>query len=81
MLYPKPVLAGALAQEPQLLRILWQALNQIDPALLLAGGRVYGGGMYKLEPSELAMLPADRFADMIPQQDKQVARQMELFKL
>jgi hypothetical protein len=80
MLYPKPVLATALAQEPHLLKNFWQRLNQIDPALLLAGGRVYGGGMYKLEPNELARLPVAQFAEMIPQQSKQIARQMELFE-
>lgn len=62
MLYPKPVLAQRLSVNPDLIRDLWQSLNSIPPETLLGNGRVYGGGMHKLEPKELANVPADHLA-------------------
>ncbi|KOP22543.1 modification methylase SalI (adenine-specific methyltransferase SalI) (M.SalI) [Hapalosiphon sp. MRB220] len=53
MLYPKPVLASALSYHPQKIKLVWQALNKISDQMLMAEGRVYGGGLYKLEPKEL----------------------------
>ena len=64
MLYPKPVLAAQLAADPSLLRRLWEALNKIAPETLLGNGRVYGGGMHKMEPKELANVPADELASI-----------------
>ncbi len=53
MLYPKPVLAMPLSQNSQLRKQVWQALNEISDQMLMGEGRVYGGGLYKLEPKEL----------------------------
>lgn len=53
MLYPKPALQKALATRPGLLEEAWMALNALDPTKLSAEGRVYGGGLHKLEPAEL----------------------------
>ncbi len=54
MLYPKPILAHALQDSPSLHADLLRVLNSITPESLIAGGRVYGGGLHKLEPNELA---------------------------
>jgi hypothetical protein len=54
MLYPKPALEVALRKTPSLQRKLWKALNEIPPETLTGEGRVYGGGLYKMEPKELA---------------------------
>lgn len=54
LLYPKPVLARALATNPEIARHIWVALNSIPPSELMGEGRVYGGGLYKMEPKELA---------------------------
>lgn len=62
MLYPKPALAKQLEKRPTLMTDLWAALNQITSETLLENGRVYGGGMHKLEPKELANVPADHLA-------------------
>jgi adenine-specific DNA-methyltransferase len=59
LLYPKPVLARALAADPALVRRVWELLNAIQPGELLDEGRVYGGGLHKLEPNELANVRAD----------------------
>ena len=62
MLYPQPLLAARLVQNPQIIRSLWEALNAIDTETLIGSGRVYGGGLHKLEPKELASVPADKLA-------------------
>lgn len=43
----------------------WEVLNGISPNMLLAEGRVYGGGLLKLEPKELAGVPAQTLACLI----------------
>lgn len=53
MLYPKPAFQTALRADPGLLRSLWLHLNQMSPAALAGEGRVYGGGLHKMEPKEL----------------------------
>lgn len=59
ILYPKPAIAGTLNTKPDLLRAIWKALGEIAPGTLMKAGRVYGGGLYKIEPKELASAPAD----------------------
>jgi len=59
LLYPKPAVAHELRAKPELLRAIWRALAAIKPETLMRVGRVYGGGLYKIEPGELANAPAD----------------------
>jgi adenine-specific DNA-methyltransferase len=66
MLYPRPALARALERDPELARKVWTFLNAIDVSALLGEGRVYGGGLYKMEPKELANVPADAIAALLP---------------
>lgn len=65
MLYPKPLLANCIRSNPDAMRLLWQTLNAIGRETLLGNGRVYGGGMHKLEPKELANVPADELAAIV----------------
>lgn len=53
MLYPKPALAKTLADKPESSKAVWQDLYQISDQTLMNEGRVYGGGLHKLEPKEL----------------------------
>lgn len=69
-MYPTPVLARAVARDPGLIRRIWQALNEIKPEHLLGEGRVYGGGLHKLEPKELANVPVPEIAALIPQEER-----------
>lgn len=78
MLYPQPLLAHHLGRNPAALRRLWQALNTIGRDTLLGNGRVYGGGMHKLEPKELANVPADELAAAVGLLAKRVPRQLDL---
>jgi hypothetical protein len=79
LLYPKPALARALAIDPMLGRQIWEFLNGIDAATLLGEGRVYGGGLYKMEPKELANVPAQAIADLLPILKDRPAKQGEMF--
>ena len=56
-LYPKPALLELLNQDPKLIDSIWQQLNNIPSEILLGEGRVYGGGLHKLEPKELSKVP------------------------
>jgi adenine-specific DNA-methyltransferase len=67
LLYPKPILARALLRDKALLRRIWTALNNLTLATLLEEGRVYGGGLYKLEPKELANVDATLIAELAPE--------------
>lgn len=77
-LYPKPFLAKALAENPGLDREIWKVLNRITPDELLGEGRVYGGGLHKLEPKELANVPVPEIATLVPEGRKR-PYQAELF--
>lgn len=54
MLYPTSCLERAFERDPGLIRIAWEALNAITSQDLVSEARVYGDGLYKLEPRELA---------------------------
>ncbi|GAB4199233.1 MAG: hypothetical protein OHK0022_19320 [Roseiflexaceae bacterium] len=59
LLYPQGDLKRACEADSSLLRRVWEWLNTIQPDELLDEGRVYGGGLYKMEPNELANVKAD----------------------
>jgi adenine-specific DNA-methyltransferase len=80
MLYPKPILAACLNQNRQMYRAIWKALSSITVERLLGEGRVYGGGLHKLEPKELANVPADFILKSVPRApEMELYRQRELF--
>jgi predicted RNA methylase len=58
ILYPKPHLKKEIDQNQKLNERLLEALNHITGKAMLEEGRVYGGGMHKMEPKELANVPA-----------------------
>lgn len=79
-MYPKPFLARAIDRDPTLLRRIWQTLSELRPDELLGEGRVYGGGLYKLEPSELGNVDATKISQLIPEYKERVlVKQLNLF--
>ena len=63
---------------PELLRALWIALNGIPWDALLGVGRLYGGGLHKMEPKELAEAPADTLLALLPEEASHRATQLSL---
>ena len=58
MLYPQGRLRDALNGNPEVQARVFEALKRINPTQLVSEGRVYGGGLHKVEPKELAQIPA-----------------------
>ena len=82
MLYPRGALDRAIAESPQLKRQVWDFLNGIDAKEMLNEGRVYGGGLHKLEPKELGRVPAAALADLLPEPMWQgEPKQLDLFNV
>lgn len=69
-LYPKPHVAQRLHHDARLADQVWQLLNALDPAAMVAEGRVYGGGLHKMEPKELAQVPVPTLARLLGQARK-----------
>ena len=65
-MYPTALMAREMSRDPNLVREVWNRLNEVSPEILLGEGRVYGGGLHKLEPRELGNLPAVFIADLLP---------------
>lgn len=57
MLYPKPALQKAISKDPDSVYRIWEMLKKISGAEIEEEGRVYGGGLKKIEPKELAKVP------------------------
>jgi hypothetical protein len=62
MLYPKDFIARQVAEKA---REVLAALRAIQPEHFFNEGRVYGGGLHKMEPAEMARLPADEIAGVL----------------
>jgi hypothetical protein len=75
-LYPKQPLEQAIKADSSFARRVLEVLNRIRPESMLEEGRVYGGGLHKLEPKELANVPAIELAQLLPEK----ALQMSLFE-
>lgn len=79
-MYPTPILEQAMKADPTLLHRVWTVLNQMSPDRFFSEGRVYGGGLHKLEPSELASVEATEIANLIPTlRIRQAGLQLSLF--
>jgi adenine-specific DNA-methyltransferase len=66
LLYPREPLTRFIGADPARARLVWLVLKDIASEAMIAGGRVYGGGLLKLEPGELAGIPAPGIAALLP---------------
>ena len=66
LLYPVGPLAGLLEKRPALYRNVFEALNRLKAEELKGEGRVYGGGLYKIEPRELGRISGETLLDGLP---------------
>lgn len=65
MLYPKDILSELMAQSPNALRKIWEILANITASSLECEGRIYGGGLRKIEPKELSYVKCPQLAELL----------------
>lgn len=75
LLYPIGPLAAVLRDQPALYAQVFDLLLEITGEELRQGGRVYGGGLHKMEPKELENFSAERFLTRIPEIRRTIERQ------
>lgn len=79
MLYPQNSLAAMLRRHPDRAEAVHALLGQVTGHELRGEGRVYGGGLNKIEPSELARISATSFVELWPEIRSDVRPQGKLF--
>lgn len=79
MLYPTNGLARMLHNHADCAADVFALLGQVTGHELRGEGRVYGGGLNKIEPSELARISATALAERWPELQFTLHRQGELF--
>ena len=65
ILYPKVTLESLIKEDFQIAYKILEILNNTAKQTLIEEGRVYGGGMYKLEPRELENVPVSEISDLL----------------
>jgi hypothetical protein len=80
MLYPKNALARMLRDHADRAAQVFALLGQVTGHELRGEGRVYGGGLNKIEPSELGRISAAAFVERWPELSLAIQRQGELFR-
>lgn len=80
MIYPRGVLADFIASDEESARTFHEVWLGITGDDLRRGGRVYGGGLHKMEPRELANMSAEAFLTKLPSgaRDQLLATQQSL---
>jgi len=77
-LYPLPEVATLIKKDPLLIHEVGRALSQVSTERLVGNGRVYGGGLHKLEPKELSTVRVPELGALFPSLQKKLF-QAELF--
>lgn len=80
MLYPKSGLARMLREHPERAADVYTLLGHVTGHELRGEGRVYGGGLNKIEPSELARVSASEFVERWPELASYKPKQELLFE-
>ena len=74
MLYPIGALAVLLREQPDFGAKVHQLLSRVTGRELRGVGRIYGGGLNKIEPSELGRISAAAFVERWPELAKNVRK-------
>jgi hypothetical protein len=79
MLYPRDALANLLQTTTHLAEVVFNCINSLSVQDIISEGRVYGGGLHKIEPNELGKLSAASLLAALPELKQQSTRQITLF--
>ena len=80
ILYPRPNIQKIISSSPELAKSVVAALNDITAQAMLDEGRVYGGGLYKLEPKELSKVNATSLVKVLGNvEERKGPTQLNLF--
>jgi len=79
MLYPLKCLKSMLVRHPERYKAVHKLLGEVTGYELRGEGRVYGGGLNKIEPSELGRISVLPFVDLWPELLFETAKQGSLF--
>jgi DNA-binding transcriptional regulator YdaS (Cro superfamily) len=79
MLYPQKGLATMLRRHPERAQTVHRLLSEVTAHELRGEGRVYGGGLNKIEPAELARISAAAWVTLWPEITIDVQAQGNLF--
>lgn len=79
LLLPKGNLAALLRRSPEHAKTIVDFLTGTDVAELIGHGRVYGGGLHKLEPKELGRLDATALMERLGLRPQPMNSQQSLF--
>jgi adenine-specific DNA-methyltransferase len=77
LLYPKGAFRAALNKNPELLEPVFTALSRICSDDFTSEGRVYGGGLHKMEPNELKNVRANDVAAAAGMATPSVQRELD----
>lgn len=72
LLYPADPLAAIVHEQPALSGLVLEILQEIAADGLYGEGRVYGGALHKIEPSELSRVSAASLVNRIPGLQRQL---------
>lgn len=65
MLYPTKEIQNRIDAEPGIIRYIWEYLNSLSLDALESDSRIYGGGLRKIEPSELGEIECSALTEII----------------
>lgn len=65
MLYPNEKILQAMKSNPSLMTQIWNCLNEISSEDMEGEGRVYGGGLKKIEPKELSAVKCRKINELL----------------
>lgn len=65
MMYPNEILSSKMIERPSLGSALWKMLRSLPASAMVDEGRIYGGGLKKIEPRELCNVPIGDIYEII----------------
>jgi hypothetical protein len=65
-LYPHKFIYNFLIYDPILTRTIWEMLNKFTALTIYNEGRLYGGGLQKIEPKELLNIDVPFLKNLLP---------------